>query len=200
MAHSDQLFEPGFKLNRSVYENRLRQKARVIWLCGLSGSGKSTLADALSQVLFEKGFFCVLLDGDRTRMGLNKDLGFSNADREENLRRVAELCKLMVEDGIIVIASFISPLKSHRTMLRQIVGEEDFLLIYTNSSLEQCEKRDVKGLYRKARTGEIKDFTGISAPFEEPQAPFLQLNTDQQSVAECSDALLDAILPKINWT
>ena len=144
------------------------QKPCVLWLTGLSGSGKSSLANAVEKKLFEKGYHTYLLDGDNVRMGLNKDLSFDEASRNENIRRIAELCKLFVDSGLIVLSAFISPFKKDRDMARALLDEGEFIEIFVDTPLELCEKRDVKGLYKKARDGEIKNFTGISSPYEKP--------------------------------
>lgn len=144
------------------------QKPCVLWLTGLSGSGKSSLANAVEKKLFEKGYHTYLLDGDNVRMGLNKDLSFDEASRNENIRRIAELCKLFVDSGLIVLSAFISPFKKDRAMARALLDEGEFIEIFVDTPLELCEKRDVKGLYKKARNGEIKNFTGISSPYEKP--------------------------------
>ncbi len=159
-------------LSRHDKEKLLRQKATVLWLVGLSGSGKSTLAKALEQALHERGFLTYLLDGDNLRSGLNKNVGFSEEDRLENIRRAAEAARLMLEGGLITICSFISPTASTRNMARVIIGKHDFYEIYVNAPLETCEERDVKGLYAKARQGEILNFTGVSAPLRHRKIPF----------------------------
>jgi adenylylsulfate kinase len=161
-------------LSRETKESFLNQKAKVIWMTGLSGSGKTTLAKYLERKLQENGFFTKLLDGDNVRSGLNKGLGFSEDDRNENIRRIAEVSKLFMHGGIISINCFVSPTEHVRDLARQIIGEKDFVEVFINTPLEECEKRDVKGLYAKARSGEIKDFTGISAPFEAPKNPAMK--------------------------
>jgi adenylylsulfate kinase len=176
----------------------LRQKATWLWLVGLSGSGKSTLARALERALHERGFLTYLLDGDNLRSGLNSNLGFSEEDRRENIRRAAEAARLLLEGGMVTICSFISPTEAVRQVARTIVGPEDFLEVYVNASLEACEERDVKGLYAKARRGEIKEFTGISAPFEAPQTPFLEVRTDQQDAEACTKRIMNALLPIVS--
>jgi adenylylsulfate kinase len=168
----------------------------TIWLTGLSASGKSTLAFALEHALIHAQRACYVLDGDNVRHGLNKDLGFSQNDRKENIRRIAEVAKLMNEAGLIVITAFISPLRSDREIARSIIGEHQFKEIYVNTSIEDCEARDPKGLYAKARTGEIKDFTGISAPYEAPESPALILNTVDTSLDSNLTRLLNlALIP-----
>ncbi len=198
MQMSDHIF-PVFDrmLSRSDFEQNLSQRAKVIWMTGLSGSGKSTLALGLQRRLLDAGFVAQCLDGDNLRSGLCADLSFSQEDRLENIRRVAELSKLFVQTGIIVISSFISPMRSMRHKAKQIVGAEDFLEVYVDASLEQCERRDVKGLYQKARAGEISRFTGIDAPYEPPEQAFLTICTDKTDVQESIDQLFFSILPQI---
>lgn len=185
-------------LQRKDREALLKQKGLMIWMTGLSGSGKSTLAIALERELHQRGILCRILDGDNIRSGINNNLGFSEADRTENIRRIAEVSKLFVDCGIVTLAAFISPTRAIRRMASDIIGSEDFLEVYVSTPLEECEKRDVKGLYAKARRGEIKDFTGISSPFEAPEHPFIAIDTSHQSLEESVHTLLEAILPKIN--
>lgn len=186
-------------LQRSDRETLLGQKGIMIWFTGLSGSGKSTLAIALERELYQKGILCRILDGDNIRCGINNNLGFSEADRTENIRRIAEVSKLFVDCGIVTIAAFISPTNAIRHMAANIIGPEDFLEAFVSTPIEECEKRDVKGLYAKARRGEIKDFTGISSPFEAPEHPFISIDTSRQSLEESVKILLDAIMPKIKF-
>lgn len=185
-------------LQREDREALLDQKGIMIWFTGLSGSGKSTLAIALERELYRQGILCRILDGDNIRSGINNNLGFSEADRTENIRRIAEVSKLFVDCGIVTLAAFISPTHAIRHMASEIIGPEDFLEVYVSTPIEECEKRDVKGLYAKARRGEIKDFTGISAPFEAPEHPFISIDTSRQSLEESVKTLLRAILPKIH--
>ena len=184
-------------LARADKESLLRQHSVMIWFTGLSGSGKSTIAMALERELHKRGLLCRILDGDNIRAGINNNLGFSEADRVENIRRIAEVSKLFIQTGIITIAAFISPSNEIREMAASIIGKEDFLEIYVNTPIEECERRDVKGLYAKARRGEIKDFTGVSAPFEVPLHPALSLDTSVLTVEESVNRLLDLILPKV---
>lgn len=184
-------------LGRQDKESLLRQHSVMIWFTGLSGSGKSTIAIALERELHKRGLLCRILDGDNIRTGINNNLGFSEADRVENIRRIAEVSKLFIQTGIITIAAFISPSNEIREMAASIIGKEDFLEIYVNTPIEECERRDVKGLYAKARRGEIKDFTGVSAPFEVPLHPALSLDTSVLTVEESVNRLLDLILPKV---
>lgn len=184
-------------LGRADKEELLKQHGLMIWFTGLSGSGKSTIAIALERELQQRGLLCRILDGDNIRSGINNNLGFSAEDRVENIRRIAEVGKLFVDTGIITLAAFISPNNEIREMAAGIIGREDFLEIYVSTPLEECERRDVKGLYAKARRGEIKNFTGISAPFEAPTHPALSLDTSKLSLKESVDQLLDLILPKV---
>lgn len=184
-------------LSRQEREQRLGQQAKVLWLTGLSGSGKSTIAENLERKLFEAGYFPQVLDGDNIRSGINKNLGFSVADRTENIRRIAEVARLYANSGVIVLASFISPTRQIRAMAKTIIGEDDFLEIYVNAPLAECERRDVKGLYQKARRGEIKGFTGIDSPYEAPESPFLEIRTDQLALEKSVDVLFEKVQPEI---
>ena len=177
-------------LTRADKERLLGQRGVMLWFTGLSGSGKSTLAIALERALQERGKLCRILDGDNIRTGINNNLGFSDEDRTENIRRIAEVAKLFVDTGIITLAAFISPTERMRQMARTIIGDADFKEIYVSTPVEECERRDVKGLYAKARAGLVKNFTGISAPFEVPAAPALTLDTSRLSVAESVSRLL----------
>ena len=177
-------------LSREDKETLLGQKGVMLWFTGLSGSGKSTVAVALERELHRRGRLCRILDGDNIRTGINANLGFSEADRKENIRRIAEVSKLFVDTGIITIAAFISPTEEMRQMAEEIIGRNDFKEIYISTPLEECERRDVKGLYAKARLGEIKNFTGISSPFEAPVAPALSLDTSRLTLQESVAALL----------
>ena len=185
-------------INRNQRISLMNQKPFVIWLTGLSGSGKSTIAVSLEKKLHEKGFKSFLLDGDNIRTGLNKDLGFSESDRKENIRRIGEVCKLMHDAGLIVIASFISPFKSERDFVRSLLPANNYVEVFVNASLESCEARDIKGLYKKARKGLISEFTGIDSPYELPLHPDLTLNTDKESEDESLIKILEFILPKIS--
>lgn len=172
-------------ITRKEREQRYGQRSVVIWLTGLSGSGKSTLAFALEKELFAREQACYVLDGDNIRHGLNRDLGFSEQDRKENLRRIGEVAKLFLDAGTIVIAAFISPHAQDRQMVRELFDEGDFIEVYIDCSLSACEERDPKGLYKKARAGQIPNFTGVSAPYEAPQKPELTLDTEHESVQQC---------------
>ncbi len=186
-------------LARSDKEKLLRQRGIVVWITGLSGSGKSTLALALEQRLHAEGFLTCLLDGDNLRAGLNQNLGFDTAGREENIRRTAEAAKLFLDCGLICLCCTISPLQVFRDQARQIIGSADFAEVFVNTPLEICEQRDVKGLYRKARAGEITGFTGVDAPFETPAQPDLELHTDKKSIAENVEDLYRFLAPKITF-
>ncbi len=185
-------------LQREDREALLKQKGIMIWFTGLSGSGKSTLAIALERELYKRGILCRILDGDNIRSGINNNLGFSEADRTENIRRIAEVSKLFVDCGVVTLAAFISPTNAIRRMACEIIGSKDFLEVYVSTPIEECERRDVKGLYAKARRGEIKEFTGISSPFESPEHPFLTIDTSRQSLEESVEILLKAVLPKVS--
>ena len=184
-------------LGREDKEALLKQRSVMVWFTGLSGSGKSTIAIALERELHKRGLLCRILDGDNIRSGINNNLGFSAEDRVENIRRIAEVSKLFIDTGVITIAAFISPNNELREMASTIIGKDNFLEIYVNTPIEECERRDVKGLYAKARKGEIKDFTGVSAPFEAPEHPALSLDTSVLSLEESVNKLLEFILPKV---
>jgi len=178
------------KVSREDREKLLKQKGIVLWFTGLSGSGKSTIANEVAYKLHQMGKLAYVLDGDNIRHGLNKNLGFSPEDRNENIRRISEVAKLFADAGIITITAFISPYRKYRNFCRELLGPGRFIEIYTKASLETCEKRDPKGLYKKAREGIIKDFTGISAPYEEPENPELVIDTDKYSVEESVELVL----------
>lgn len=186
-------------VDRTEREERLKQKAKVFWFTGLSGSGKSTIAEGVERKLFSEGYFPQVLDGDNIRSGINNNLGFSLEDRQENIRRIAEVAKLYTNSGIVVLCSFISPTLAIRDMAANIIGEDDFLEVFVDTPLEICESRDVKGLYAKARRGEIKGFTGIDSPYEAPVAPFLHIQTASLEVAEAVDIVYQAMLPMITY-
>ena len=181
---------------RAEKEVLLKQKARVVWMTGLSGSGKTTIAKYLEKELHQQGFLTQLLDGDNIRSGINNNLGFSEEDRTENIRRIAEVSKLFLNCGVITINCFVSPTKAIRQEAKSIIGEDDFIEVLVDTPLAICEARDVKGLYKKARKGEIKDFTGISAPFEAPEQA-IKIQTENHTVAESAQILLDQLIPKI---
>lgn len=192
-AALDDIYPLTEMLPRAAHEELLGQRGQLLWLTGLSGAGKSTVALAVERELHRRGRLCRLLDGDNVRAGINKGLGFSSDDRRENIRRVAEVGRLFVDTGIITLCSFVSPTRELREMARQIVGPADFKEIYVSTPLEVCEKRDVKGLYARARRGEVKEFTGVSAPFEAPEHPALTLDTSRLTVDECVSQILNII-------
>ena len=183
-------------ISKREKEKRLKQNAKCIWLTGLSGSGKTTLALKLEKTLFKQGFLVQILDGDNIRKGISNNLDFSENDRLENIRRIAEVSKLFVNCGIITINCFVSPSNKIRSQAKKIVGDENFIGIYVNADLSTCEKRDTKGLYKKARKGEIKNFTGISSIFEKPDKTFIEINTNNNIEKSFND-LIKTILPKI---
>jgi adenylylsulfate kinase len=184
-------------LGRTDKEKLLGQKAVVIWLTGLSGSGKTTIARALEKELHNRGFICQVLDGDNIRSGINNNLGFTNDDRNENIRRIAEVSKLFLNCGIININSFISPTEDIRQTAIDIIGTNDFVEVYVNAPVSVCEKRDVKGLYKKARAGLIRNFTGVDTAFEAPQNPDIELHSDKMSVEESVSLIMEHVLPRI---
>ena len=186
-------------LLRNSKEKLLNQRARVVWMSGLSGAGKSTLAAGLERRLFERNYLTQIIDGDNVRTGLNKNLGFSDEDRKENLRRIAELSKLFINCGVIAINAFISPTSESRETAKSIIGSDDFIEVFVNAPINVCEQRDSKGLYKKARQGLIKDFTGIDSPFEPPDNPDIEIRTDLLNINEGVDKLLNFILPLIKY-
>ncbi len=186
-------------LNRGDKEELLNQHARVIWMTGLSGAGKTTISQNIERELNKRGFLTQILDGDNVRSGINNNLGFSEEDRHENIRRISEVSKLFVNCGIICINSFISPTNEIRQMAKDIIGKENFIEVYVNAPIEVCEKRDVKGLYKKARKGEIKNFTGIDSPFDSPENPAIEIQTDKLSIEESVKKSLEFILPIIEY-
>jgi adenylylsulfate kinase len=201
MKSHDNNIHPVFDkiLNRPDKEKLLNQHSRVIWLTGLSGSGKTTIGRHVEMELNRRGYLTQVLDGDNIRTGINNNLGFSEEDRYENIRRIAEVSKLFMNCGIICINSFISPTREIRHMAMDIIGKENFIEVYINAPLEVCESRDVKGLYQKAREGKIKNFTGIDAPFEEPVAADIELRTHELSIEESTQKALEYILPIIEY-
>jgi adenylylsulfate kinase len=184
---------------RKEKEEKLNQRSKVVWMTGLSGSGKTTIAKIVERKLQEKGFLSQILDGDNIRAGINNNLGFSEEDRKENIRRIAEVSKLFLNCGIITINCFVSPTIEIRELAKVIVGKEDFLEVFVDTPLEECEKRDTKGLYKKARKGLISDFTGISSPFENPVNPFIKINTIGYTAEESAEQVLKALLPIIQY-
>ena len=181
-------------MTRADKETLLRQHGLMVWFTGLSGSGKSTIAMGVERELHKRGILCRILDGDNIRAGINSNLGFSAEDRMENIRRIAEIGKLFVQTGIVTLACFVSPTNNVRKLARGIIGEEDFKEVFVSTPLEECERRDVKGLYARARRGEVKDFTGISAPFEAPENPTLEIDTSHLSLEDSVRMVVDMIL------
>ncbi|WP_194746005.1 adenylyl-sulfate kinase [Staphylococcus chromogenes] len=184
MSESQNITWHDSEVTKAERQVRHNHKSAILWFTGLSGSGKSTISVALEKALFERGLNTYRLDGDNVRHGLNNNLGFSPEDRKENIRRIAEVSKLMVDAGLITLTAFISPYKADRDRAREIVEDGEFIEIYTKASVEACEKRDPKGLYQKARTGEIPEFTGISAPYEAPEHPEIVIDTEETSIEE----------------
>lgn len=185
-------------ITKEEYQQKNKHQSSILWLTGLSGSGKSTIANAAARELFEQGYQVVVLDGDNIRHGLNNDLGFSDEDRKENIRRIGEVAKLFVQQGTIVITAFISPFREDREQVRQLVEEGEFHEIYIKCDLDICEQRDPKGLYKKARNGEIPFFTGIDSPYEEPKAPELVLDSGQNEREECKNQLIEFVKKNLN--
>jgi len=191
------LIQQAFTITQTDYEKRNVHRGLVIWLTGLSGSGKSTIANELNTRLFHQNKHSVILDGDNTRLGINHDLGFTDSDRTENNRRVAEIAKLFMESGNIAICSFISPFQKDRDLSKQIIGEKNYFEVFVDCSLEACENRDVKGMYKQARKGELVSFTGISSPYEIPSNPQLIVQTEQLNLEQSVDLLLESIKKRI---
>lgn len=186
-----------YKVNKNNREQQNGHKAYLIWFTGLSGSGKSTLANLVEIALHKKGLSTYILDGDNIRQGINKDLSFSPEDRTENIRRIGEISNLMLDAGVLTLAAFVSPYIKDREEVKQIVGIDNFIEIFVNTSLKECERRDIKGLYKKARSGEIKNMTGISAPYEAPINPDLEVITDEQTIEESEKTILEFINKKL---
>ncbi|KFI04722.1 adenylylsulfate kinase [Bacillus sp. BSC154] len=185
-------------ITKEEYQQKNKHKSSILWLTGLSGSGKSTIANAAARELFEQGYQVIVLDGDNIRHGLNKDLGFSDEDRKENIRRIGEVAKLFVQQGTIVITAFISPFREDREQVRQLVEAGEFNEVYIKCDLNICEQRDPKGLYKKARNGEIPFFTGIDSPYEEPDAPELVLDSGQHDREACKNQLIEFVKQKLS--
>lgn len=188
------------KVSKAQREELFSQRATLIWFTGLSGSGKSTLAVQLEAQLFARGFKTYLLDGDNIRSGLNKDLSFTDEGRVENIRRIGEVCKLFLDAGVIVLSAFISPFRADREQVKSIVGDQNYIEVFVDAPLEVCEQRDVKGLYKKARAGEVKNFTGIDSPYEHPASPEVHIPTHQLAVEQSIEKLLNELLPRITFT
>lgn len=194
---TENVHQQAYNISKERRAEQKEQKPIMIWLTGLSGSGKSTIANDLEIELNEKGFHTYCLDGDNIRKGINNNLGFSEEDRNENLRRVAEIGKLMLDAGLICIGAFISPMNKDRELVKQVIGAENFFEIYVNTPVEICEKRDVKGLYAKARKGEIENFTGISAPYEAPLNSDIEIKTENNTSKEAVQLIMDVIIKRI---
>lgn len=186
-------------MSRADKEAMLCQRGLMVWFTGLSGSGKSTIAMGVERELHKRGILCRILDGDNIRAGINSNLGFSAEDRMENIRRIAEIGKLFVQTGVVTLACFVSPTNDVRRLARDIIGEQDFKEVYVSTPLEECERRDVKGLYARARKGEVKDFTGISAPFEAPENPALEVDTSCLSLEESVKRVVDMVVSCSEW-
>ena len=191
---TDNLYFHKHRVPRELKEKRNNHKSKVLWFTGLSGSGKSTLANASEKLLHDMGLQTYILDGDNVRMGLNKDLGFSSEDRTENIRRITEVAKLFADAGMIILTAFISPYKDDRDKARKIIGNKDFIEVFVSADLSVCESRDPKGLYKKARSGEIKGFTGIDAPYESPDNPELIVETDKYNVEDSAQLVVDYLV------
>ena len=195
---SENIVPHNYQISRKDRRNKNNHNSFLLWFTGLSGSGKSTIANLVENALFQEGVNTYTLDGDNIRKGINNDLSFSPDDRTENIRRIAEVANLMIDAGQVVLAAFVSPYKKDRENIRTIVKDVNFVEIYINTSLEECERRDVKGLYKKARQGEIKNMTGVSAPYEAPQNPDIEINTETESIEESVEKIIHFIKPKLN--
>lgn len=191
------IYKQGYRISKLDRNEAHGHQSLLVWFTGLSGSGKSTIANELEVVLHKLGVSTYVLDGDNIRFGLNKDLGFSKEDRAENLRRISEVARLMIDAGKVVLAAFVSPYKKDRESIRNLVEERNFVEVFVNTSLEECERRDVKGLYKKARRGEIKNLTGFNAPYEAPDNPEIEVNTEQETVEQAVQKILQYIQPKL---
>jgi adenylylsulfate kinase len=187
------------KVTHAQREKLMNQRAKLIWFTGLSGSGKSTLAVQLEAQLHQLGHKTYLLDGDNIRVGLNKDLTFTDEGREENIRRIGEVSKLFLDAGVIVLSAFISPFKADREQVKRIVGDENYIEVFVDAPLEVCEQRDVKGLYKKARAGEVKNFTGIDSPYEVPDNPDVTILTNEMSVEDSIELLIEFVEPRVSY-
>ncbi|WP_397364198.1 adenylyl-sulfate kinase [Olleya sp. R77988] len=187
-----------YQVSKSDRQENNNHKSFLLWFTGLSGSGKSTIANVVEQELYKLGVKTYTLDGDNIRKGINKDLTFAPEDRTENIRRIAEIANLMIDSGLVVLAAFVSPYKKDRENIKNIVKGVNFVEVFINTSVEECERRDVKGLYKKARAGEIKNMTGISAPYEAPENPDIEIKTEEKTVEEAVQYILSYIKPKLN--
>ncbi|MFU8843060.1 MAG: adenylyl-sulfate kinase [Bacteroidales bacterium] len=201
MKESEKHIYPVFDkiLQRKDKEKLLRQRSKVIWMTGLSGAGKTTIAKYLDEALYRQGYIAQILDGDNIRAGINNNLSFSDDDRFENIRRIAEISKLFINCGIIIINSFISPTEAIRKMALEIIGKENFVEVFVSAPIEVCEQRDTKGLYARARRGEIRNFTGIDSPFELPEHADVTIHTHKQTIEESVNQLLDYLIPLIRY-
>lgn len=195
---SENIIPHNYHISRKDRQLKNNHNSFLLWFTGLSGSGKSTIANLVENALFNLDIKTYTLDGDNIRKGINNDLTFSPEDRTENIRRIAEVANLMIDAGQVVLAAFVSPYKKDRENIRTIVKDVNFVEIYVNTSLEECERRDVKGLYKKARQGEIKNMTGISAPYEVPEKPDIEINTEKESIESSVQKVIDFIKPKLN--
>ena len=191
------IIKHSYSVNLDSRKKLKQHQAVLLWFTGLSGSGKSTIANSVEQELHKNKVHTYTLDGDNIRKGLNSDLSFSPKDRSENIRRIAETAHLMIDAGLVVLAAFVSPYRNDRDQIRNIVGDDNMVEIYINTSIEECERRDVKGLYKKARKGEIKNMTGISAPYESPLHPDIQINTEEVTVVDATKQIINFINPKL---
>jgi adenylylsulfate kinase len=192
-----QLFPHNYQISLDDRIKTNNHKPLLLWFTGLSGSGKSTIANVVEQELFKQNIKTYSLDGDSIRKGINSDLSFSPEDRTENIRRIAEVANLMLDAGLVVLAAFVSPYKKDRENIKNIVKDANFIEIYINTSLEECERRDVKGLYKKARAGEIKDMTGISSPYEAPEHADIEIKTEEEPIEAAAKKIVEAIMPKL---
>lgn len=199
MSSANYIYPIKTQVSAEERQRLMNQRPKLIWFTGLSGSGKSTLAVQLEAALHAKGFKTYLLDGDNIRSGLNKDLSFTDEARVENIRRISEVCKLFLDAGVVLLSAFISPFQADRDQVKSIVGEDNYIEVFVDAPLEVCEQRDVKGLYKKARAGEVKNFTGISSPYERPSHPDVVIATDKVSVEQAMEVLMKAIGPRISY-
>lgn len=188
-----------YQISKKDRQQLNKHNSFLVWFTGLSGSGKSTIANIVEQRLFNDGIRTYTLDGDNIRKGINKDLTFTAEDRSENIRRIAEISSLMIESGLVVLAAFVSPYKKDRESIKKIVKDVNFVEIYINTSIEECERRDVKGLYKKARAGEILNMTGISAPYEAPHRPHVEIKTEEQTIDQAVEQILSHIKSKLKY-
>ena len=193
----DNIIPHSYQVSQTDRREKNHHNSFLLWFTGLSGSGKSTIANVVEQELHKQGIKTYTLDGDNIRKGINSDLTFSPEDRTENIRRIAEVANLMVDAGLVVLAAFVSPYKKDRDNIKSIVKDVNFVEIFINTSVEECERRDVKGLYKKARAGEIKNMTGISAPYEAPEQPDIEINTEQESIEDSVKRIVEYITPKL---